>query len=214
MDNIEIDVHDIDGNKIEKMTLENSIFGVDVKPEIIHQVVVHHLASQRQGNACAKTRGEVRGGGKKPWKQKGTGRARAGSSRSPIWRGGGVIFAPKPRDYSYALPRKIKRTALLGALSSKYKNNSIIVINDLKIEQPKTKEVAKILKKFKTKKPLLLLDLKQEMLKMAARNIPSVQTCLSSQINAYLVLDCDKIIIAKESLIDLQNLLMKERGNA
>lgn len=210
MANMEIDVYDIEGNKIEKMALDSRIFEVNVKPEIIHQVVVNYLACQRQGNACAKNRGEVRGGGKKPWKQKGTGRARAGSSRSPVWKGGGVIFAKKPRDYSYELPPKVRRMALKAALSMKAQNNQIIVLNNFVIDQPKTKQMVKLLGKFESKKPLILINKDQEMIKTASRNISKVKMCLYPQINTYFVLNCDKIILGKQSLLDLQDFLIKQ----
>jgi len=209
MANMEIDVYDIEGNKIEKMALDSRIFEVNIKPEIIHQVVINYLACQRQGNACAKSRAEVRGGGKKPWKQKGTGRARAGSSRSPLWKGGGVIFAKKPRDFSYELPVKVRRMALKAALTSKAQNNQIIVINNFVIDQPKTKQMVKILDKFAVKKPLLLIDKDQDSIRTASRNISKVRICPCSQINTYFVLDCDKIILGKQSLLALQESLIK-----
>lgn len=210
MNNIELDIQDIEGNKTGKIILLNEVFDVKVKPSVLHAAVMNYLASQRKGTASTKTRNEVRGGGRKPWRQKGTGRARAGSIRSPIWVGGGITFGPKPRDYGYSISKKVKKLAIKGALSSKIKNGEIIVLDEFKLAQPKTKELATILNKFKVRKPLLLIDGDGNIVRRAASNLPNVDVSSSLQVNTYAILNCDKIIVEKGALIKLQERLKNQ----
>jgi large subunit ribosomal protein L4 len=167
----------------------------------MYEAVKNYLANQRQGTQSAKTRAEVRGGGRKPWRQKGTGRARHGSIRSPQWIGGGVVFAPKPRDYSYKLPKKIKRLALKSALSSKVEDNEIIVVDSLVLNKPKTKDMIKVLSNLKAgKKTLVVMPERDENVILASRNIPGVKTAYVNTINVYDILNCDSFLITKEAV--------------
>lgn len=206
MNPVKLSTFDIEGNKTGEIELSSEVFGLDVKPEILHLSVVNYLSSQRKGTASTKTRAEVRGGGRKPWRQKGTGRARAGSIRSPLWVGGGIIFGPKPRNYSYSIPKKVKRLAIKGALSSKVKNGEFVVLDEFKLKEPKTKELVKILGNFKVKKPLLLIDENDGILKRIARNIKNVKVYSPLQINTYALLNCDKIITTKDAVLKIQGL--------
>ena len=194
----EIPVFDIEGKEIEKIAVPEDIYGKKVGRGVLYSVVVNHLANRRMGTSSSKTRTEVRGGGRKPWKQKGTGRARAGTIRSPLWRGGGVIFGPKPRDYSYKMPDKIRRLALKGALSAKVSDGMLAVVDNMNLSQPKTKELLAILKKFIFKKTLLVTKDKNAVI--AGRNIPDIAVADPGSVNAYDVLNCEKIIITKEAL--------------
>jgi large subunit ribosomal protein L4 len=200
-------VYDIEGKEVETLKLDESIFNEGISEGAIHQVIKCYLANQRKGLASTKTRGEVSGGGKKPWKQKGTGRARVGSIRSPLWRHGGVVFGPHPRDFSYTLPDKIRRVALKSVVGAKIKENSLVVLDDLKILAPKTKEAAKILTNLKLKssdvKILILLNKIDKDLKMAFNNIDSLILDLIGNTNTYQILNADKIIVTKDSLKEL-----------
>jgi large subunit ribosomal protein L4 len=167
----------------------------------MYEAVKNYLANQRQGTQSAKTRADVRGGGRKPWRQKGTGRARQGSIRSPQWKGGGVVFAPKPRDYSYKLPKKIKRLALKSALSSKVQDQEIIVVDSLGLDRPKTKDMVKVLSNLKAgKKTLVVIPERDEAVILAARNIPGVKTAYVNTINVYDILNCDSFLITKDAV--------------
>lgn len=210
METIELDTYNIEGNKTGKIELLNEIFGIKVRAGVLHSAVINYLASQRRGTASTKTRAEVRGGGRKPWRQKGTGRARAGSIRSPIWVGGGIIFGPKPRHYSYSIPKKVKKLALKGALSSKVRDGAFVVLDELKLTEPRTREIIKILNNFKAEKPLLLVDEDESIIRRAARNIPDVQVFSPLQVNTYAMLNSDKIIATKKALLNLQEKLKKE----
>lgn len=198
---ISISVYNTDGKEVEKMKLDKDVFDGKVKKDVLHQAVLMYQANQRLGAAFTKTRGEVSGGGRKPWKQKGTGRARAGSIRSPLWRGGGVTFGPREQKYSYRLPKKIKQVALKYSLNDKVNNKKMIVIDQLKIEEPKTKVFASILDKLKVNgKVLLMLEKIDSNVVRSSRNIPQIsikQVCVS---NAYDLLAHDKIIITKAGL--------------
>jgi large subunit ribosomal protein L4 len=194
-------LYDITGSQIGDVELSDDIFGVKVNTHVMYEAVKNYLANQRQGTQSAKTRGEVRGGGRKPWRQKGTGRARQGSIRSPQWIGGGVVFAPKPRDYSYKLPKKIKRLALKSALSSKVRDNEIIVVDSLVLDKPKTKDMVKILSNLKAgKKTLVVMPERDENVILASRNIPGVKTAFVNTINVYDILNCDSFLITKDAV--------------
>ncbi|MGD9567304.1 MAG: 50S ribosomal protein L4 [Sedimentibacter sp.] len=194
-------LYDITGSQVGDIELSDNIFGVEVNTHVMYEAVKNYLANQRQGTQSAKLRGEVRGGGRKPWRQKGTGRARQGSIRAPQWKGGGVVFAPKPRDYSYAIPKKVKRLALKSALSSKVQDQEIIVVDKLVLEQAKTKEMVKVLKNLNSgKKTLVVIPERDEAVVRAAANIPGVKTAYVNTINVYDILNCDSFLITREAV--------------
>ena len=183
---MELSIVDTKNKKVGSLEVNEGIFGADVNESLLHDVVVMQLANKRRGTASTKIRDEVRGGGKKPWKQKGTGRARAGSSRSPLWRGGGVTFGPKPRDYFYKIPKKARKTALKSILSLKAKNNDIVVLDKLESKSSKTKEVALLLKDLKIlDKVLFLIEQENKNLELAARNLPNARVLNLAGLNVY-----------------------------
>ncbi len=197
-------LYDITGAQVGEIELSEEIFGAPVNAAVMHQVVTAYLANQRQGTQSALTRSEVRGGGIKPWRQKGTGRARQGSTRSPQWRHGGVVFAPKPRDYRLCVNKKVKRLAMKSALSSKVNENEIIVFDALDIAAPKTKEMVKVLKAVDVDKALIVLPEKDEIVERAASNIPGVKTTLVGTLNVYEILKYEKLILTKEALAKVE----------
>ena len=190
----------IKGENIGDITLSETVFGQPVNTAVLHEVVVAHLANCRQGTQSAKTRSEVSGGGKKPWRQKGTGRARQGTTRAPQWRHGGVVFAPKPRDYTIRVNKKVKRLAMKSALSSKVEENEIIVFDALNIEAPKTKEMVKVLKAVDVNKALIVLADKDDTVERASANIEGVKTTLVGTLNVYEILKYEKLILTKASV--------------
>ncbi|MBB6216818.1 large subunit ribosomal protein L4 [Anaerosolibacter carboniphilus] len=191
----------ISGQQVGEMELSDSVFGAEINQSVLHDVVKNYLANQRQGTQSAKTRAEVRGGGRKPWKQKGTGRARQGSIRSPQWVGGGVVFAPKPRDYRYELPKKVKRLAMKSALSSKVQSENIIVVDALDMNAPKTKDMASILKNLNVeKKALIVMNEKNDNVVKSANNLPGITTTLVTTLNVYDILNHEKFIITKDAV--------------
>ena len=197
-------VFNMAGEKIGEIELSEAIFGVEPNKSVLHDVVKNHLANCRQGTQSAKTRSEVSGGGKKPYRQKGTGRARQGSTRAPQWTHGGVVFAPKPRDYTQQVNRKVKRIALKSALSSKVADSELIVFDALNIEAPKTKEMVKALKAVNVDKALIVLPEKDETVERAAANIPGVKTTLVGTLNTYEVLKYKNLILTKDSVAKIE----------
>ena len=197
-------LYDITGKVIGDIELSENVFGQPVNEPVLHQVVVAHLANCRQGTQSAKTRSEVSGGGKKPYRQKGTGRARQGSTRAPQWTHGGVVFAPKPRDYTQKVNAKVKRIALKSALSSKVADSELIVFDALNIEAPKTKEMVKALKAVNVEKALIVLPEKNETVERAAANIPGVKTTLVGTLNTYEVLKYKNLILTKDSVAKIE----------
>ena len=197
-------LYDITGKVIGDIELSENVFGQPVNEPVLHQVVVAHLANCRQGTQSAKTRSEVSGGGKKPYRQKGTGRARQGSTRAPQWTHGGVVFAPKPRDYTQKVNAKVKRIALKSALSSKVADSELIVFDALNIEAPKTKEMVKVLKAVDVDKALIVLADKDETVERAAANIPGVKTTLVGTLNTYEVLKYKNLILTKDSVAKIE----------
>ncbi|MBI5099903.1 MAG: 50S ribosomal protein L4 [Nitrospirae bacterium] len=193
---------------VGKVELPDDIFGVKVNSELLHEVVHNHLANKRQGNAATKTKGLVSGGGKKPYKQKGTGRARAGSNRSPLWRGGGTIFGPQPRDYSYRLPKKAKWLALSSALAAKFADNEVVIIDDLSLIEPKTKAVKSMLKGLGLDNVLIIVPEKNGNLELAARNIPRVNIARVSELNVYSILAHKKLLILKDAVERLKEVYL------
>ena len=197
-------LYDITGKVIGDIELSENVFGQPVNEPVLHQVVVAHLANCRQGTQSAKTRSEVSGGGKKPYRQKGTGRARQGSTRAPQWTHGGVVFAPKPRDYTQKVNVKVKRIALKSALSAKVADSELIVFDALNIEAPKTKEMVKVLKAVDVEKALIVLPEKDETVERAAANIPGVKTTQVGTLNTYEVLKYKKLILTKDSVAKIE----------
>jgi len=202
---MEANIYNIKGEKIGSIGLPKEVFEAKINIPLMHEITTWQMACARQGTHAAKNRAEVSGSGKKPWKQKGTGRARAGSIRSPLWRHGGVIFAKKPRDFSYAMPKKKVRLSLLSSLSAKAKDGNIIVLDDLKIEQPKTKLMASLLRNLRLtsgKKPtkVLIISKNDKTVLVASRNIAKLQIMDVSDLNTYDVLNSDRLIFTKESL--------------
>ena len=188
------------GENVGELELNEAIFGVDVNEHVVYEVVKNQLANKRQGTQSAKTRSEVRGGGKKPWRQKGTGRARQGSTRSPQWKGGGVIFAPKPRSYGYKLPKKLKRQALKVALSNKVRDNELIIVDDIKLQEVKTKYAFEALQNLNAKKAYIVTKDNDKDTQRAFRNIPFTMISEARNINVYDIVRHDSMIITKASL--------------
>ena len=193
-----------EGNKIEDIQLNETIFAAEVNADAMHQVVVALLANKRQGTQSAKTRAEVRGGGIKPWRQKGTGRARQGSIRAPQWIKGGVVFAPKPRDYRMSIPKSMRRVAMLSALTSKVQNDEMVVLDSLTLEAPKTKEVVKMLNAFNAKKTLIITAEANETFYKSARNIEGVAVLPVNNINVYVLLKYPKVIMTKDAVSKIE----------
>lgn len=192
-------LYNMEAKQIGEFELADAIFGAEVNVEVMHQVVKMQLANKRQGTQSALTRAEVSGGGIKPWKQKGTGRARQGSTRSPQWRHGGVVFAPHPRDYSYTVPKKIRRIALKAALSSKVVDNDIIVLDELKLDAPKTQIMAEMVDKFGGEKTLIIVRESDEVIYKSVRNIAGVKVIPVNNLNVYDILKYRKFIITKDA---------------
>lgn len=194
-------LYNTEGNQVGEVDLNPSIFDVDVNETLMHNAVLMHLANRRQGNASTKTRAEVRGGGRKPWRQKGTGRARAGTIRSPLWVGGGITFGPHPRNFGFNMPKKAKRLAIKSALTSKVKSGSLKILEQLSFEEPKTKEMAQLLGKLKApKKVLVVTGEPDNMVVKSARNIPGVKTLPAYQLNVYDILNCENLILTQEAV--------------
>lgn len=200
-----VTVFDMAGKSVGEITLSDAVFGIEPNAAVMHAAVVNYLANQRQGTQSTLTRAEVRGGGRKPWRQKGTGHARQGSIRSPQWRHGGIALGPKPRDYSYTLNRKVKRLAIKSAFSSKVLDNEIIVVDNITVNDYKTKTVVEMLKALGVeKKALIVMPEKDEKLIKSASNIPGVKTALVNTLNTYDVLNYGKFIIAKDAVAKLE----------
>ena len=200
----EVSVLNMEGNEVEKLNLNDGIFGVEINEHLVHLAVVSQLANNRQGTQSAKTRSEVRGGGRKPWRQKGTGHARQGSIRAPQWTGGGVVFAPKPREYSKKLNKKERRLALKSALTSRVNENKFIVVDEFKFDDVKTKNVANMLNNLNVKKALVIMGDNNDNLILSARNIPGVKTALTSTINVYDILKYDTVVVSKEAVANIE----------
>ena len=192
-----VSVYNMEGKEVGSMELNDAVFGVEVNEHLVHMAVVQQLANNRQGTQKAKTRSEVRGGGRKPWRQKGTGHARQGSTRAPQWTGGGVVFAPTPRDYSFKMNRKEKRAALKSALTARVQENKLIVVDELKFDEIKTKKFAEVLKNLNLDKALVVLNENDEKVVMSAKNIPTVKTTQINTINVYDVLKYNTVVLTK-----------------
>ncbi len=199
-----VTVYNMQGNEVGTLELNDAVFGVEINENLVHEAVVRQLANQRQGTQKAKTRSEVSGGGKKPWRQKGTGHARQGSTRAPQWKGGGVVFAPVPRDYSINMNKKERRAALQSALTSRVEAGRFIVLDELKFDGIKTKEFAKVLDALKVEKALVVLDSMDENAILSARNIPSVKTTQVGELNTYDVMKYATVVATKKAVSDIE----------
>lgn len=201
-----IDVLDINGKVVEQMEISEDLFAAQVNEHCVYEVVKNHLANKRQGTQSAKTRAEVRGGGRKPWRQKGTGRARQGSTRSPQWIGGGVVFAPKPRDYSYKINKKIKRVALKSVLTDKVNNNKLVVLNELNMNEAKTKAFANVMNNLKLTGVKTLFVTKENDVNVvkSGRNIKGVDVTFTNLINTYDVINHEVLVMTKDAVIKAQ----------
>ena len=197
-------VYNTEGKEVEKLELNDAVFGVEINEHLVHMAVVAQLANKRQGTQSAKTRAEVRGGGRKPWRQKGTGHARQGSTRSPQWTGGGVVFAPTPRDYSFKMNKKEKQLALKSALTSKVNDSKLIVVDELKMEAIKTKDFKAVMTNLNAKKALVVMAEKDVNVVMSAKNIPDVNTALTSTINVYDIMKAGTVVLTKDAVAKIE----------
>ncbi|MBN2706042.1 MAG: 50S ribosomal protein L4 [Deltaproteobacteria bacterium] len=203
-----VDVYNLQKEKVAETELADGIFQAEIKPHLMRDVVHWQLAKRRQGTVAVKNRSRVKGGAAKPWRQKGTGRARSGTSRSPIWRGGGVIFGPQPRDYDYRLPKQIRRQAMISALSQKFQEGRIYVVNDFTLDEIKTRKVAEFLQRFEVGSAILVAE-DNLNLKLSARNLPTVMAVSQSGINVYDLLKYDYLMLSDESLKKIEGALQK-----
>ena len=199
-----VSVYNIEGKEVGSIELNDAVFGVEVNEHLVHMAVVNQLANNRQGTQKAKTRSEVRGGGKKPWRQKGTGHARQGSTRAPQWTGGGVVFAPTPRDYSFKLNKKEKRAALKSALTSRVAENKIIVLDELKLDEIKTKKFVQVMKNLNVEKALVVLNEMDKNVIASAANIPTVKTAQTNELNVFDVLKYDTVVVTKAAVATIE----------
>ena len=209
-------VYNIEGKEVEKMELNDAVFGVEINEHLVHMAVVQQLANKRQGTQSAKTRSEVSGGGRKPWRQKGTGHARQGSTRSPQWTGGGVVFAPKPRDYSMKMNKREKAMAIKSALTAKVNDSKLVVVDNFNVDEVKTKKVATILNNLNASKALIVTNGKNENLVLSAKNIPTVRTSsievlnnedkreVRSTINVYDIMKYDTLVVTKDAVAAIE----------
>jgi large subunit ribosomal protein L4 len=199
-----VSVYNMEGKEVGSLELNDAVFGVEVNEHLVHMAVVQQLANNRQGTQKAKTRSEVRGGGRKPWRQKGTGHARQGSTRAAQWTGGGVVFAPTPRDYTFKLNKKEKRAALRAVLTTKVTNQKFIVLDELKMDSIKTKEFQAVLENLKVDNALVVLNDKDNNVVLSARNIPNVKTTLTNTLNVFDVLKYKTVIVTKEAVATIE----------
>ena len=199
-----VSVYNIEGKEVDSIELNDSIFGVEVNEHLVHLAVLQQLANKRQGTQSAKTRSDVSGGGRKPYRQKGTGNARQGSTRAPQWKGGGVVFAPKPREYSFKLNRKEKQLAMKSALTSRVEANKLVVLDELNLTEIKTKNMVNVLDNLKLNKALVVLGEKNENVTLSARNIQGVRTALTNTISVYDILKYDTVVLTKDAVAKLE----------
>ena len=199
-----VSVYNIEGKEVGSIELNDAVFGVEVNEHLVHMAVVNQLANNRQGTQSAKTRSEVSGGGRKPWRQKGTGHAIQGSTRAPQWTGGGIVFAPKPRDYSFKMNKKEKRIALLSALSSKVAESKIVVLDEFKLDEIKTKKFVEVMNNLKVENALVVLEGENKNVVLSGRNIPSVKVTATNEINTYDVLKYTTLVVTKAAVEKLE----------
>ena len=199
-----VSVYNMEGKEVGTIELNDAVFGVEVNEHLVHMAVVNQLANNRQGTQKAKTRSEVSGGGRKPWRQKGTGHARQGSTRAPQWTGGGVVFAPVPRDYTLKMNKKEKRAALKSALTSRVQENKLIVVDELKFDSIKTKAMASVLKNLNVNKALVVLNDNDTNVVMSAKNIPDVKTAQTNTINVFDILKYNSVVLTKDAVATIE----------
>ena len=199
-----VSVYNIEGKEVGSIELNEAVFGVEINEHLVHMAVVQQLANKRQGTQSAKTRAEVRGGGRKPWKQKGTGHARQGSTRSPQWTGGGVVFAPKPRNYSFKMNKQEKLAAIKSALTSRVNASKLVVLDELNFSEVKTKQMKAVLDNLKVSKALVVLGEKNDNVVLSARNLPTVRTALTNTINVYDILKYDTVVLTKDAVAKIE----------
>ena len=199
-----VSVYNIEGKEVGSIELNDAVFGVEVNEHLVHMAVVNQLANNRQGTQSAKTRSEVSGGGRKPWRQKGTGHARQGSTRAPQWTGGGIVFAPKPRDYSFKMNKKEKRAALKSALTSRVQENKFIVVDELALNEIKTKKFVEVMNNLKVENALVVLEGENKNVVLSGRNIPSVKVTATNEINTYDVLKYTTLVVTKAAVEKLE----------
>ena len=197
-------VYNMEGKEVGKLDLNDAVFGVEVNEHLVHMAVLQQLANNRQGTQKAKTRSEVRGGGRKPWRQKGTGHARQGSTRAPQWTGGGVVFAPVPRDYSFKINKKEKRAALKSALTSRVQENKLIVVDELKLDEIKTKKFAEVMKNLNVDKALVVINDNDQNIVMIAKNIPTVKVAQTNTINVFDILKYSTVVVTKDAVATIE----------
>lgn len=202
-----VTVYNTEGQAVGELELSNKVFGAEINRALMHDAVVMYLANQRVGTASTKTRGEVRGGGRKPWRQKGLGRARHGSIRSPLWVGGGTVFGPKPRDYRQQMPKKARRQALRSALSAKVKAGELVVLDRLELKEPKTRLMAGVLKNLQAPKALVVTAAPDETVIRSSRNLPGVETGVAKDLNVYQVLKYPKLIMTRDAVAVVEEVL-------
>lgn len=211
--NNEINLYNIKGQIVGQIILPKVIFSQDVSESAVYESIKAFLANQRLGTACTKHRGEVSGSGKKPWRQKGTGRARSGSIRSPLWKGGGIVFGPRPHSFKIKLPSKINQKALISALVDKARHNELVIVDSLKINEPKTSLMTKVFKSLNLQKPLIIIEEPDKNLYLSIRNLKGTEVILASNLNTYKVLDHEKLLVTKKALTQLEERFLK-RGLA
>ena len=199
-----VSVYNMEGKEVGKMDLNDAVFGVEVNEHLVHLAVVQQLANNRQGTQKARTRSEVSGGGKKPWRQKGTGHARQGSIRAPQWKGGGIVFAPVPRDYSFKMNKKEKRAALKSALTSRVNEEKLLVLDELKLDEIKTKNMQNVLDNLKVKKAIVIIDGEDKNVVLSAKNIPNVITASADMLNVYDIMKYSTVIVTKAAVAKIE----------
>ena len=197
-------VYNMEGKEVGKLDLNDAVFGVEVNEHLVHMAVLQQLANNRQGTQKAKTRSEVRGGGRKPWRQKGTGHARQGSTRAPQWTGGGVVFAPVPRDYAFKINKKEKRAALKSALTSRVQENKLIVVDELKLDEIKTKKFAEVMKNLNVDKALVVINDNDQNIVMSAKNIPTVKVAQTNTINVFDIVKYSTVVVTKAAVATIE----------
>ena len=202
------DVYDIDKKKVSQIELNDAVFDAEANPDVMYEVVRMQMASKRRGTACTKERGDIRGGGKKPWRQKGTGRARAGTTRSHLWRGGGTVFGPSPRGYAYKLPKKVKKMALVSALSMKFNEQRIIILKEFPLEEIKTRKFKEVMDRFGFTKVLFVLDKSNPVLEKSSRNLSDIKMIKSEGINVYDLLDHEYIVLLEPTVRMIEGALL------
>jgi len=203
-----LNVYDINNNRVSEIELSDSVFGAEIKKGLIYEVIRMHMASRRRGTSSTKGRSDVRGGGRKPWRQKGTGRARAGTGSSPIWRGGGVVFGPKPKDYSYKVPKKVRKAALISALSMKVREERILILKGFPMEEIKTKKFKEALDRFGLKRVLFVLDRSDSVLEKSSRNLEGVKMVRSEGVNVYDLLKYDNLVLLEPAVKKIEEAML------